>query len=373
MAFQTKDFASIAASLINVMRANQSKVTDFSVGSVARTLLDAPAAEMEELYLQTLLGLQEAIPVAIYSTFAFQRLAARPATGVLTINVTSSASEQVVGAGAVFAVSGLSVQFTTMADVVIAAGGTVGSVLISCTQTGPAGNVAAGSAFTPVAGITGFVSATNAAPLVGGSDLEADEQRMTRFASFIASLSRGTVSALRYGMSLATVTDAFGAVIESVRYSAIVEPYVADSAQPVGWVQCYIHNGSTGASSALIARVAEILHGYYDASGAAVPGYKAAGVKVDVLAASSVTTAVTATVTIAAGHSSATVFLAIQNALTDYLQSLDIGKPAIRSEIIALIMAVDGVYNTAVSLPAADVTATQVQKIMPGTITLTAV
>ena len=41
--FQLKDFASIAASMINHMRAAGSRISDFSIGSVARTLGGATA------------------------------------------------------------------------------------------------------------------------------------------------------------------------------------------------------------------------------------------------------------------------------------------------------------------------------------------
>ena len=46
---QIKDFASITASMIYRMRAGQDSVTDFESGSVARSLLAAPAQEIEEL------------------------------------------------------------------------------------------------------------------------------------------------------------------------------------------------------------------------------------------------------------------------------------------------------------------------------------
>jgi hypothetical protein len=38
MAFQIKNFVSIVAAMVNHMRATQDKITDFNVGSVARTL-----------------------------------------------------------------------------------------------------------------------------------------------------------------------------------------------------------------------------------------------------------------------------------------------------------------------------------------------
>ena len=47
MAFQIKNFVSICAGMINSMRANQTQITDFNVGSVARTLIEAPAIEID--------------------------------------------------------------------------------------------------------------------------------------------------------------------------------------------------------------------------------------------------------------------------------------------------------------------------------------
>lgn len=369
--FQIKDFPSIAASLINLMRANQAKVTDFSVGSVARTLLEAPAEEMEQLYLQMLLGLQEAIPVALYQAFAFDRLAARPATGVLRITITSSGSTTVVPAGTIFNVAGQSIPYTTLADVVIPPGATYGLTALACGQTGSGGNLEAGQAFLPASGFSAFVCATNPAPLTNGSDVETDDQRMTRFASFIASLPRGTVAAIRYGLTLVNLKNSFDQVIEVVRYSRVVEPYLADPEQPIAYVQCYIHNGVDGASSELIQRALDVLHGYYD-NGVPVPGYKAAGVKVEVFQAGNLSTPVTAAVTLLDGFDQATVFQQITHATTAYLEGLDIGRAAIRAEIIALAMAVPGVYNVTVSAPATDVTLTNIQKIMPGPIILTA-
>jgi len=81
MAFQIKSFAAIAASMINYARATQDEITDFSVGSVARTIMEAPAIEIEELYQRMLAGILEAIPVSVYRAFGFDPLEAAPARG----------------------------------------------------------------------------------------------------------------------------------------------------------------------------------------------------------------------------------------------------------------------------------------------------
>ena len=58
-------------------------------------------------------------------------------------------------------------------------------------------------------------------------------------------------------------------------------------------------------------------------------------------------------------------------AISSYMMALAIGQSSIKAEIVALVMNIPGVYNYVGSLPAADVTATVSQKLMPGTITLT--
>lgn len=86
MAFQIKDFVSIAASMINHMRGTQNKVTDFQPGSVARTLVEGPAVEIEELYLQMFIGLREAIPIATFQSFGFDKLPASYGSGYVSIS-----------------------------------------------------------------------------------------------------------------------------------------------------------------------------------------------------------------------------------------------------------------------------------------------
>jgi len=81
MSFQIKKFSSILASLINWISGATDKINDFNPGSVIRTILEAFAMELEELYYQLLLATQEAIEEAIYRTFNFPRNPAISATG----------------------------------------------------------------------------------------------------------------------------------------------------------------------------------------------------------------------------------------------------------------------------------------------------
>ena len=372
MAFQIKDFSSVAASCINWMRATQKKVTDFSVGSVVRTMLEAASAEIEELYLRMFVGLKEAIPVAIYKSFDFERLAASPAAGTVRLTVTSSSLDAMIPANTVFIPDGYGVSFASLLDVTIPAGTTQVDISVFAQQAGTVGNVPAETPFSPQAAIDGFVSAVALFSFSSGSDEETDEEQKLRFGDFIKTLNRGTVSALLYGLTLANVKDASGNVTERVLHRLILEPWLTDPLEPVALVQAYIHNGTNvSASGALIARASDIIDGYYDETGAAVPGWKAAGVRVDVIAATTSLVPVSGVLTVASTFSSSAVLEQVEAAVQDYIAALGIGSDVIFAEVVAAAMNIEGVINFIPSAPLADVPIAQTAKAMPGAITIT--
>lgn len=373
MPFQLKDFPSIAASMINHARATQSRLTDFNVGSVARTILEAPAIELEELYQQMWNGLMEAIPVAIYNSFGFARTPASPAFGVVRVIVTPSASPSTVPAGSIFEAAGdLPRAFVSLADITIAANASFVDVQVRAQQPGAVGNIPAGTAFTVQPAISTMLSAAALAAFVGGRDEETDSQQKARFAAFIRTISRSTTAALDFGVQSAAVRSADGAIIEQVQYQSIVEPWLTDLSQPPALVNVYIHNGVDGASVALLEEVRRVLFGYRDASGKIVPGWKAAGVRVDVYAATSIAVPVTGVIAVHAGYDAAVVIDQAAAAVTDYIAALDIGEDVLLAEIVAAAMGVPGVINYLPESPAADVAIAATSKAIPGALTITA-
>ena len=381
MAFQIKNFASIVASMINRMSATQNKVTDFNVGAVGRTLIEAPAIEIDQLYQQMFNGLKEAIPVSIFTSFNFAPLSAEPASGIVTVTVTASPNIILIAAGTQFSSTNISSTYASTEDVTIPAGNTVASVNVAATTTGVATNCVADVSFTMTPSPSGFVSAINPTAFSNGADAETPAEQLIRFNAFIAALPRGTVAALKYGMSLANIQDSNGNIIEKVAFSSVVEPYLTDSTQPTGLVYCYIHNGVGNTSSALLTRTIQILFGYYDSNGNAIPGWQAAGVNVITQIATEVDVNVSGVITPQAGYvvedqtiNGVLVGLGSQAkaAVYAYLQNLHIGESALVAEIYALVMGITGVYNYLPTLPSADTSSTSNQKIMPGTITFTA-
>lgn len=372
MAFQIKDFTSIVASMINHAKASTNRITDFNVGSVARTIFEASAVEIDELYQQIFIGLREAIQTAIYASFGFTRLAATAATNTITVSITPQAADVTIPAGTRFSFAGGATTYSSLADVTITIGNSSGDVLVSADVAGVAGNIDAGQAFSAQPSPTGFVSATNALAFTNGTEEETNEQLQDRFSGFIASISRGTLTSLDFGLRTVNLTNTAGIITERVTSVSLVEPYVDNPTNPVGWVQAYIHNGVSGASAELLARAVEVVHGYYDDDGVAIPGWKAAGVQVDIAAATALTVDVTGVITVLLGYDSATLISEAEAEITEYLQGVEIGHPALFAEIISIVMALDGVDNFVVSAPTADTASTATQKILPGTLTITA-
>lgn len=274
MPFQIKDFSSIVAAQINHARAVTEKITDFQPGSVARTLMEAPAVEVEELYLQMFLGLRDAIPVATFKSFGFDRLPAAVAHGFVSVSRTPAPSEAIaIPVGTIFSADD-GRTYTSTEDVTWAAGAAVVRVPVRFSGAGLAGNISQGLiTSSPLFG-DGFVVSNGA--IETGRDEETDSEREVRFADFIKALSRGTVIACLYAARLSRVLDADGNLFEYVVRSGIDE-------RP-GVVRIYLYSSRGIPSPELVADGQLRMDGSRDdVVGTIAPGYRPAGVRVDVL------------------------------------------------------------------------------------------
>lgn len=371
MAFQVKDFVSITASMINWMRASTRKISDYNVGSVSRTLVEAVAAETDELYQQMFIGIKEAIPVSVYNSFSFDALPAIAAAGLIRVQITPSATDVLIQAGTTFFAPGLLSTYSSLDDVTIKAGSSFIDILVLADTTGTAGNITQGQNFTLTPSPNAFLSATNLSGYSSGQDEETTDERKLRFAAYIDSISRATNSAIRYGLTTARLYDDAGNITERVATGITIEPWLEDPNQPIGLVECYIHNGVGNTSAALVAEATKIIEGYYDPSGVAIPGFKAAGIPTPVYAAAEVVQNVAGVLTTLDGYDKPTLVTDATSAVYAYLQGLPIGAKCVVSEIIHVIKELDGVYDFVPSVPAVNVSVAKKQKLMPGSISIT--
>lgn len=367
MAFQTKTFLAITASMVNRMRSITQRITDYTVGSVARTLVEAPAQEIDELYQQMQYGLLDAIQTSVYTSFNFPALAARPATGLIRISIAVQSTDTLIATGTTINRADGSMSYSATADITISAGSSFADVPVAANIAGISGNMAALGNFTTSLAIPGFVSAINLAAFVNGSDVESISAQKVRFNAYIQALSRGTVAALMYALTRLTfLTDSLGNITESVATANINEPYLSDPAQPPGLVLAYVHNGVGGTSPALVSQAANILNGYVTPLGVKVAGYKAAGVVVNVFAASETVVNVTGMISVAPGLDKPTVALAVTAALFAYIASIPVGSPYLAAVASEQVMQVDGVTDWIPVSPVSYVPAGINNKLMPG-------
>jgi len=116
---------------------------------------------------------------------------------------------------------------------------------------------------------------TNPEPISGGRGPETADERRLRFIRYIQSLARGTVASLDYIARMGQVTALNGLVMERAERVAIEET--------PGHVNAWVYNGRGNTSTALLADISRKIEGYWDAiTQQFIPGYRPAGMRVDV-------------------------------------------------------------------------------------------
>jgi len=368
--FDLKHFESITTSMLNYLASVQTFITDFNIGSVNRTLLEAVAMELEELYYRLYKSTEKAIPEAIYTAFDFTRLAATAAAGTVTFSRSVAAGQDyLIPQGTVVATAD-GVEFQTIADVTLVAGQTTRTASVVAGVTGAASNVAATSVTVLRTAILGIEAVTNAAAMTGGTDEESDDTRQIRFQEFIASLARSPIAGVEAGAKTVRLLDSAGGIVERVAVAKVVEEYLTDPSKPVGTATLYIDNGAGSASAPLIATCQQVIDGYTDTAGNAVIGYKAAGVVITVEAVTSVTQNVICVVTLLPNALLADVTAALKVAASGVFDGLSIGGSLDWEQLLATLIRVTGVKTLTLSTPSADVSCLSGQRIRLGTMTV---
>jgi len=358
--FRIKNFLSIVAGAINHMRRTQTQITDFNVGGVARTLIEAPAIELDELYIQMANGLLESIPVATYQAFNFDRLPATYAVGEVEFSTeVANEIDFTIPLGTEVKVPGTDKLYATTEEVVLSAGELTVTAAIQAAAVGVAGNTLSETITEMLVPVSGIDAVTNPEALISGHDEESDEGRKIRFAQFINTLSRGTPDAVRFAAAQAVVGQT-----ERINRVGLLE-------DPPGRVRVFIHNGQDGASLALLDGAQSIVDGYRDGQGIAVPGYRAAGVRAVVLPMTEVVIDLVGAAVLLPGYAlDAAMLSRIEQALIDYLSLLAVEENLYVSALLAALVAVEGVAGINLSTPSEDLTGAQDTVFVPGAISL---
>ena len=246
------------------------------------------------------------------------RIGAIPATGLVTFSrYTASGAAPVVPVGAAVKTQDGSQTFLVYADTTNGAYSAtangyvmpaqVASVIVpvQAVNLGSQGNVAAGSISLIGSQITGVDTVTNPAAFTNGSDQESDEALKDRFPLAIASLSKGTDTAIENAVE-AIKTGMQVQVLDSLDLSGATD---------YGMVTVIVDDGSGNISSDLLAACQN-----------AVSSVRAAGIRFGVYAATITTANVQLTLNVKPGYYRPTVVAQLDAALGLAINSLGLGE-----------------------------------------------
>lgn len=363
-AFRIKDFNTLVQDLILTARAHTERITDYNVGSVARTLLEAPGLEIDALYQALYYGLLDAIPIAIYEGFGFAALPAQAASGVATLSLAAPLStETVIPAGTVIRQPGDTLTYLTQADAVIPAGSLSTPVRIAASITGSTGNRDAHGLLGYAIAATAALTVDNPQPIDGGRAAETDEERRLRFIAFLKSLARGTPASLTYIAGQAQLLSLSGLVMERAQRVSIEET--------AGHVNLYVWNGHGQTSTELCAAISRLVEGYWDATAQQwIPGYRPAGMRVDVLPMVDQPLDVTLEVDAEVADRTDTLLAAVRSALSAAILSEPVNALLRPIELLGAVLTVPGIIGARLQTPTTAITLPPYTALIPGVLSV---
>lgn len=317
----------IIKSEIDDILTHTNKINDFTTGSIARTMVEAESLEIEKLYYYTLENLKYAIDEGITSAFGFTRKKATYAHGNVLVRLSAPLNQDlVIARGTLFYSTNPNYQqqYRTAVAYRIPKGTQSFTLLVYCTVIGTYGNIPANT-INRSTDSGELLSVTNPEAFNTGANEESPEAAKVRFRQMIQSLSMGTNQSLVYAAE--SVPEVAGASLFESTYGAVV---------------IYAHDANGNLSSDLQQAVADKL-----------VAYKPAGIKVFVLPTHKSVVALDVEVKVSDTTLEQDSFLElIKQNLSDYINTLTVGDPLYKANIIQKVMDVSdtGVLDTKIDV-----------------------
>lgn len=345
MALQIKTFSQLLNSMASWVIMN-TRLSNFTVGSGVRTLLEAVAVEIESLYFKMRKAHADAVENSIANSFNFYPQQAIKSSGELTLEFKSYLTQKVIiPKGFRFSTvptGGKVVYFEAVEDLLCEEGTLSAVVKVVCAEAGVVGNVPANTIRIAVTPLPYMSRVYNAEPFANGKRAETKEEYKQRFTRYIETLARGTLSAIQYGC---------------LKVPGVSGAYVSDQ---IGEVKAYVHDALGNLSPEL---KEEILKTLID--------YRPAGTEVVVLPVTKRPVNVNITITLKAGFDPDKYKAIVQNSVTTFLNNFVVSKGLTRAELITFIMSIDknAIANVVLSLTS-DISVVSFELIRAGNITV---
>ncbi|MCK4547699.1 MAG: baseplate J/gp47 family protein [Candidatus Eisenbacteria sp.] len=351
---QYKTFGEILVDMIDRMSTQGSNITDFSIGSPTRTLLEAFADELDKNWyglrrLDRAAFVETAIAAGLDShapTFGLERMA--DTGSVVTLQFIRTPNGPLVVPAGSLASTNTGLIFSTVAEGTFGAGvGTV-NIQASCLSAGTETNVPANTITVLLSVPMGVTGVTNPAPAAGGTGDESDEQLRARIIAIWGVLALGVKESYE---SWARAADS-----DVTKATAVGQLTASNS------VTVFICGPSGTASAPLIATVQAYLDHRRPLT-ADVTAQTATFVNVDV----------TATIYSDGSKAAGALENEVEAALTTFLgwRMWVMGVDVTMADLIATMASVDGVQDVVMSVPSSNIVLGDGELPNPNTINLT--
>ena len=326
----TKSYDTILEEMKESAIAGGSGITDFNSGSNIMTVFESTARPMEQAYVDTRNGYTNNLRAIPYSVFDFkQKPGQKAAVDVVFTRNAALSSVSTIPSGT--RISDGSLVFITTSAAVIGVGeinsDAVGAI---AEDVGLKYNVKEDTIQTIESNLSAeIVGVNNPAQAVGGTDAETPTQMLRRFKYYI----NGLQGSNRYGIMAGVLG------IEGVRSVGIEEHFPPKS--NIYNFTVYVDDGTGALSNNLKNTVEDVINGTDTEEN---PGLRAAGINVDVSAATIVSINIVVTATIYRVEEAR-----IQNDITvklqEYINGLGIHENVVLSSIIVLLKQISGITD----------------------------
>lgn len=312
--------------------ANQTKITDLNDNSALDTQFKAMSVQLNQALVKAAGGFKNQFEQIPYQSFNFERKEALKSSGTVVFSAPAPVLVQIdIPIGTIVGTSS-GLLYTTQSAVSILVGNTdSGAASIEANEPGADYDVQSGIINVLNSSVPGVSSVVNNTGTAGGRDKESNSDYFTRFTNFILGLD----GCNRYGIFTAAVT------VESIQSGYVQDHFPPESGL---WnFTVYVDDGSGNVPAAKLEEIRLKLYGNDTSSG---QGYVAAGINFRVLSAGLVNVNVAYTVKMDTNITNvASLTLTINNAITNYINSLWVGSDVLLSEVNRLIKGISGVID----------------------------
>lgn len=326
------------------------KVTDFTPGSVAYTILAAIAVGLDQIskiyydYSQQA-NLMTATGTALdnlVQIWGVTRKQASAAVGTFTFSKYTAATTPITIPEGILITTvpdqyGNVIQYLTNKAVTLTAGNSSIQTTAICQVPGPgiAGNLAAGTPLLIGSALPGIDAVSIGTTISNGMDKEADTALRARCLQVIQNPQGG------------------GTVVDYKNWALAVTGVTTATVIPLnrgpGTIDIVITAGGGLPTTDLITLTQ-----------VAIDEHKPVNADVKVLVPTTVTINITASTTLASGYTTASITTAVQEAITNYVQSVNVGGVVYSSGMTAAVIDVQGVLDCQITLSVSGITMTNV-------------